>query len=296
MKSTDQETNKPQLDPSNLRLWVAILLFMFLFQDVVIPRSVLIRFIDHLLYGLIFQFMPKLSEPLVLIQQGLTYLILAWLFLRSVHRPMGSIGASSDAWKTGITWGLGALAASAILLFVSGGIIAGFDDTPALFGFLPAQITQLFKAFGRELCFRAFLQTSVVLLALRYIKSNQTASLLGIIVSTLFFVVIQGSELAQTGLHGMSLAGALIHTSLIFGLLISVIYAITNNIVLVSMIHGGFYFMSYWTVDGIYSLFPVHLFLVLVAAICLVAVKSNPQALGDKPLAMQIQPPMLHKG
>ena len=111
-KATEQEQKTPQLDPSNTRLWVAIILFAFLVQDVFVPNSVLVRFIDNLLYGLIFQFFPRMTEPLVLIQQGFTYLLLAWLFLRSVHRHMGSLGASRDAWKTGLSWGLASIAGS----------------------------------------------------------------------------------------------------------------------------------------------------------------------------------------
>ena len=78
--------------------------------------------------------------------------------------------------------------------------------------------------------------------------------------------------------------------------MISVIYAITNNVVLTSIIYGGFYFLSYWKVEGIYELFPVHIYLVFVAFITLIALRSNPKALESKPLVVQADIAMSHKG
>ena len=277
MNPKPTEKPKPELDPSDLRLWMVIMLFLFLVQDVFVPKSVLVRFIDNLFFGLIFQFLPTFSEAWKLVQHGLTYLILAWLFLRSVHRRMGTIGASWEAWKIGAKWGLGALAVSAVLLFLLGGIAAGFSHTPSLFGFLSAQLMQLFDGFGSELCFRAFLQTSVVILALRYLKNRRTASWIGIAVATLFFAIVQTTELTKPGLEQTSPVGIILLTSLILSLLISFIFAITNNLVLVSFLHGGYYFMSYWTVETIYPQFPTHIFLLTMIAICLVAYRSNPR-------------------
>ncbi len=285
-KQTDKQ--KIELNPTNTRLWVVVIVFLFTFQNLFVPKSVLVRFIGNLWHGMIFQFLPTFSEPWQLIQNGLTYLVLAWLFLRSAHRPMGSIGATIDAWKIGFTWGIGAFFVSAVVLFFGGGVLARFDSTPSLFGFVPVQVGQFFNAFGQELCFRAFLQTSVVIIAIRYLKDNQKAAWLGIIVSTLFYTVFQAPGFADAGFHGFSLIGALIHTSLIFALLVSVIYAITNNFVLVAFIHGGYYALSYWTVDGIYAHFPADIFLLTIIGISLLAYKSNPGALKLAPLAIEV--------
>ena len=287
MTQKQTEKVKPELDPSNPRLWVAILLFIFLVQDVFVPKNVLVRFIDNLLHGLIFQFLPTFSEGWQLLQRGLTYLIITWLFLRAVHRPLGTLGASMEAWKSGAKWGLGTLGVSAILLFLLGGIIGGFNHTPSLLGFLPVQLMQLFNGFGKELCFRAFLQVSVIVLAFRYLKNHYQATLIGIAVSTLFFTIVQIPYLAKSGLQGFELVGTLLHTYLIIGILLSVIYAITNNLVLVSFLHGGIYFMSYWKVEGIYPLFPMHIFLLISLGICWVAYRSNPKALKLTPLVAQ---------
>lgn len=288
MAQKQTEKQQAELDPTNTRLWVVTIVFLLTFQNVFLPKAVLVRFIGNLWYGMIFQFLPTLSEPWLLIQQGLTYLVLAWLFLRSAHRPMGSVGATKEAWKTGFTWGIGMFFVSAVVTFLVGGILAGFDSTPSLFGFVPAQIGQFFSALGQELCFRVFLQTSVVILAIRYLKDNQQATWFGIVVSALFYTIIQAPALAESGFHGFALIGALIHTSLIFALLISVIYAITNNFILVAFIHGGYYALSYWTVNGIYAHFSADIFLLTVIGIGLLAYKSNPNALKSAPLAMQV--------
>jgi hypothetical protein len=87
----------------------------------------------------------------------------------------------------------------------------------------------------------------------------------------------------------------LIHVSFIFGFFVSILYTVTNNLVLVAMIYGGFHAVSYWTVDGIYSLFPQHLFLAMVAVISLIAIRSNPKALQSTPLAAQAELAMSHK-
>ena len=279
------EKAKPELDPSNLRLWIAILLFIFLVQDVFVPKNVLVRFIDNLLFGLIFQFLPTFSEGWRLFQRGLTYLIMAWLFLRAVHRPLGTLGASLEAWKSGAKWGLGTLGVSAVLLFLLGGIIGGFSHTPSLLGFLPAQLMQLFNGFGKELCFRAFLQISVTILVFRYLKNHYQATWIGIAVSTLFFTIVQIPYLANSGLQGFELVGTVLHTYLIIGMLVSLIYALTNNLVLVSFLQGGIYFMSYWKVEGIYPQFPMHIFILASLGICCVAYRSNPKALKLTPLA-----------
>jgi hypothetical protein len=296
MTATGQEKQKPLLDPTNTRLWVTLLVFVFVFQGIAVPKSVLVRFIDNLLYGLFFQFLPQMTQPWKLIELGVGYLLLAWLFLRTVHRPMGTIGASADAWRIGIPWGLGTFMASGILIFVLSGIVAGFNQLPAVFGFLPEQGAEFFKAFGIALCVNAFFQASVTLLALRYVKKNNAAGIVGIVATTLLVMVLQGPELANSGLHGMALVAALFHVSLIFGFFVSIIYAITNNIVLVAMIYGGLHAVSYWTVDGIYSLFPMHLYLVMVAIISLVAIRSNPKALQSTPLAAKAQLAISHKG
>jgi hypothetical protein len=284
-EKTKSEKAKPELDPSNLRLWVSILLFIFLVQNVFIPKNVLVRFIDHLLFGLIFQFLPRFSEGWQLVQHGLTYLIVAWLFIRAVHRPLGTIGASLEAWKSGAKWGLGALGVSAVLLFLLGGIVGGFSHTPSLLGFLPVQLMQLFNGFGKELCFQAFLQVSVIVLAFRYLKNHYQATLTGIIVSTIFFTIMQIPYLAKSGLQGTELVGPLLHTYLIIGILVSAIYALTNNLVLVSFLQGGLYFMSYWTVEGIYPQFPMHIFLLVSLGVGWIAYRSNPKALKLAPLA-----------
>ena len=288
MAQKQTEKQKVLLDPTNTRLWAIVIVFLLTFQNLFVPKSVLIRFIGNLWHGMIFQFLPTSSEPWQLIQHGLTYLVLAWLFLRSAHRHMGSIGGTIDAWRIGFTWGIGAFFASAVVLFLGGGVLAGFDSTPSLFGFMPVQLGQFFNAFGQELCYRAFLQTSIVIIAIRILKDNQKAAWLGIAVSTLFYTVFQAPELTDAGFHGFSLVGALIHTSLIFALLVSVIYAITNNLVLVAFIHGGYYALSYWTVDGIYAHFPADIFLLTVIGISLLAYKSNPGALKSAPLAIEV--------
>ena len=296
MTATGKEKQEPLLDPSNTRLWVALLIFVFVFQGIAVPKSVLVRFIDHLLYGLFFQFLPEMTQPWKLIELGVGYLFLGWLFLRSVHRPMGTVGASAEAWKIGIPWGLATFVASGILIFITSGLIAGFDHLPAVFGFLPEQGAEFLRGFGMALCVNAFFQASTALLALRYLKKNDSASIVGIVAATLLVVLLQGPELAASGLHGASLVAALFHVSLIFGFFVSIIYAITNNLILVAMIYGGLHIVSYWTVDGIYSLFPQHLFLVVVAVISLVAIRSNPKALQSTPLAAKAEPAMIHKG
>jgi hypothetical protein len=296
MTPSGQEKHEPLLDPSNTRLWVSLLIFVFVFQGIAVPKSVMVRFIDHLLYGLFFQFLPQMTQPWKLIELGIGYLLLGWLFLRSVHRPVGTIGASGEAWKIGIPWGLATLVASGVLVFVAGGIIAGFDHLPPVFGFLPEQGAEIFKALGMVLCVNAFFQASVALLALRYLKKNNAASIAGIVATTLLVVVLQGPDLANAGLHGTALVAALFHISLIFGFFVSIIYAVTNNLVLVAMIYGGLHAVSYWTADGIYSLFPQHLFLVMVAVVSLVAIRSNPKALQSTPLAAQAKLAISHKG
>jgi hypothetical protein len=289
MSGAKTDKAKPELDPSNLRLWLVVLFFLFLFQNAFVPKGVLVRFIDNLLFGLIFQFLLSLTEPWRLVQEGLTYLILAWLFLRAVHRPMGTMGASRAAWKVGALWGLGALVVGSVVLFLSGGLIAGFGSTPSLFAYLPSQLTQLFAAFGKELCYRAFLQTSVTLLAIRYLRNVHAATWIGIGMSTLFYTSVVIPEIAGSGSQGMALVGAVIHQGLIFALLVSLVYAVTNNLVLVAFIHGGYQFISYWIVDGMYPHYGADIFLVLVVVISLLAFKSNPKALEKAPLAAQVK-------
>jgi len=289
MALTGREKTKSRQDPSNRRLWVAVLLFVFVVQDLVVPKSILIRFINHLLFGLIFQFVPSLTEPWVVLEQGLTFLLLGWLFLRSIHRPIGTLGATAEAWKIGVPWGLAMFLASTVLLVGVGGAIAGFNHIPPVFWSLPAQFAQMFNGLGKALCLQGFFQSSVVLLSLRYLKRNDTASTIGIGASTILIMIVQAPELARSGLEGIALAAALIHVSLVFGLIVSLIYAYTNNLVLAAMLYGGYYAMSYWTVSGLYTLFPAHIYLVTAAAVLFVALKSNPKALNETPIAAQIE-------
>jgi len=288
MAQAGHEKTKPQQDPSNARLWVAVLLFVFVIQSIVVPKSILVRFINHLLYGLFFQFLPNLTEPWVVLEQGVTYLLLGWLFLRSIHRPVGTLGANADAWKTGVPWGLAMFLASAVLLIGVGGAIAGFHQIPSVFWSLPAQAAQMFKGLGEALCIQGFFQSSVVLLTLRYLKKNNIVSIFGVGAATILTMIMQAPELARSGLQGITLAAALVHVSLIFGFVVSMTYAITNNLVLAAMLYGGYYAMSYWTVSGVYTLFPLHIYLATASAVLYVALKSNPKALHETPIAAQV--------
>ena len=75
MAQKQTEKQKAELNPTNTRLWVVTIVFLLTFQNIFLPKAVLVRFIGNLWYGMIFQFLPTLSEPWQLIQQGLTYLV-----------------------------------------------------------------------------------------------------------------------------------------------------------------------------------------------------------------------------